>query len=189
MPVGFGGIFCVAVVFFHDDQGISEGGNFLELPPYFFNHRHCRPAYSVHGQRGEHERKHAANEEAGHYIGLTDINSSDTRLLRKCSEQSQGSEGSRSDGKAFTDSRGSVSYGIKFIGSFSHFLGEFRHFGYPAGIIRNRSVGVYGQLYAGIGKHTHGRNSNTIESCKVKRDQNCRHNKNNGNSGRHHTHA
>lgn len=106
-----------------------------ELSSDFDDHLSSGDTNGLHGHGREGVWKHGTNEQRSENPGFSNFNIVDLVLLGvlgsddEGSVESQGDQGSGSDGESLADGGSGVSGGVQSIGLFSDFVAEFGHFG------------------------------------------------------------
>ena len=88
----------------------------------------------------------------------------DLELFDVRSQQGQGGEGGRSDGKALAGSGRGVAEGVQHVGLLTDGRIQFAHLGVAAGIVGNGAVSICGQGDSQGGKHADSRYGNAVEA-------------------------
>ncbi len=141
-----------------------DAGELVELTTNFFDHLVGGFTNRVHGKSGEEHGEHTTDEETGDDFRFQKVDSVEVCDLRIGYEESQSGKSGRANGKAFADSGGGVTDGVKSIGDFTDFFGKLAHLSDTAGVIGDRAIGVNSDNGTGGGKHTNSGNGDTIEA-------------------------
>ena len=85
-----------ACLYFHD------AGDGAELTAHFLDHAVSRLGHGVHGQSGEHEGQHTADQQTDGHPGIQNVDAgiTDANSLGIADEQSQSSQSGGADGEA-----------------------------------------------------------------------------------------
>ena len=146
-----------------------DAGDLLELTADFHNDGLRRALHSAHGERGEDEREHRADEETDQNGGarerevqnlfrvvLHDVDVGD--------EQRKSGQRSRADRKALAGSGRGVAQGVESVGALADFLGETGHLGDAAGVVGHGAIGIGGQGDAQGAQHADGSQSDAVQA-------------------------
>ena len=68
------------------------------------------------------------------------------------------------DREALADGGGGVSDGVQFVSALADFLGQPAHFRDASGVVRDRAIGIDGELHAGIREHADCGDRDAIKS-------------------------
>ena len=144
----------------------ENAGSLSELTTDFFDHVVCCTTDGLHGERGEQEGQHTADEDTGddRSVGQADAGKADG--LRVGGEQSQGGQSGRTDGEALADSGGGVADGVELVSDLTDMRVEFGHFCDTAGVVGNGAVGVDRNGDTGGGQHTDSGKSDAVKACR-----------------------
>ena len=159
----------LAVVAAHRLESTAEFGDGAELAAHFPDHRHGGAADGVDRHGAEDERQHGADEQAGHDVGVGNIDRGDTGRGHVRGEQRQRGQRRGADGKALADGGGGVTDGVEPVGAGADFRRQFAHLGDAAGVVGDGAVSVDRQLDAGVGQHADGGDCDTKQAGKLVR--------------------
>ena len=117
-----------------------------ELAPHLLDDLAADAADGRHRQRGEEERHHPADEEAGDHPGILEREADVEPLVREAAdvlvEEDQRGETGRADRVALRDGLGRVADRVERVGDAAHRLGHVGHLGDPARVVGDGAVGV-----------------------------------------------
>ena len=94
------------------------------------------------------------------------------QILIERREQNQGAESGRTDRIALGHRLGGVANGVQGVGGNPNLGGKASHFGYAAGVVRDRAERVEGDDKAGQGQHGGGGDSDTEQAAEDGGDDN-----------------
>ena len=107
-------------------RALHDARDLPELAPHLVHHAPARDADGVHGQGGEDERNHGADEQADQHIGLREVETRRDPLRRQIldvgGEEHHGGEARRGDGVALGDRLGGVAHGVEGVGDVARTL-------------------------------------------------------------------
>ena len=138
---------------------------------HLFDHVTRCSAHGLDGHRRKQEGQHCTHEQTSHHTGTGNVNGIDTCHAHVRSEQCEGSQRRGANGEALADGGSGVTHRIEAIGAGAHFLRQLAHLGDAAGVIGDGSVGVHGELDAGVSQHTHRGNRDAVQAGKVIRPE------------------
>ncbi len=160
--VNAGGVIGVSLI-------LHDADDFLELAANFNNDGLSGGLNGAHGESGEDEGEHRADEETDENgrarkrevknrvrLFLNDVN------VRN--EKSKSGEGSGADCEALAGSGSGVAERVKSVGTVTDFLGKTGHFGDAAGVIGNRAVSVGSEGDAEGGEHADTGDANAVKT-------------------------
>ena len=146
-----------------------DAGDLLELTADFHNDGLRRALHSAHGERGEDEREHRADEETDQNGGarerevqnlfrvvLHDVDVGD--------EQRKSGQRSRADRKALAGSGRGVAQRVESVGALADFLGETGHLGDAAGVVGHGAVSVGRESDAERGEHADAGDADAVQT-------------------------
>ena len=161
-------------------------GCLAELPAHLLDDRGGGAADRGHAHGAEQIRQQAAEQEAGHDVGiaqreierdalevrmLVGTGDEELQVLVVSREQHQCAEAGRADGIALGHRLGGVADGVERVGRFAHFLRQTGHFGNAAGIVGDRAESIEGNNDAGKREHRRHRNGDAEQAGDVIGDQ------------------
>ena len=145
-----------------------------------------RAADRRHAHRAEQIRQQAAEQQAGHHVGIAqrEIGRDALEIRMLCGagdeelqvlvigrEQHQRAEAGRADRIALGHRLGGVADRVERVGRLAHFLRQAGHFGNAAGIVGDRTEGVERNHDAGQRQHRRHRDGDAEQAGKVVADQ------------------
>ena len=142
----------------------QQARNFVELTTNFLDHLVSSFTNRFHGHSTEYERQSCTDEQTNQGYRVQQVNSLQLYSVSISREQSQCSQCSRADSKAFTDSSGGVTNGVQFISDFTNFVRQFRHFCDTASVISDRTISVNSYSQTSGGQHTNSSQCDTEQA-------------------------
>ena len=131
--------------------------------------------HGKHGEGGEEERQHGADDDTGEHVGVGEQHglSQATRagaefvrnILDEGVHQGEGGQDGGADGETLTGGGGGVTERIESVGAVADFLRNIRgHFGDTAGVVGNRAVRISGESDTEGGQHTNSGDGDTVQT-------------------------
>ncbi len=145
-------------------RALHQPGDLFELAAHLDDHLLGRPAHSGHGEGGEEEGQHGADEQASHDDRLADVDDRHPDHGLEGGEERQGGQGGGADGEALADGGGGVAHGVELVGALANLGLQLGHLGDAAGVVSDGAVGVHGQLDAGGGEHAQRGDGDAVEA-------------------------
>ena len=164
------------------------------MAAYFHHHLGGGTSHGLHGEAAEEKGHHSSQENSHQYAGVhqgdvvqfhyvrdagvyrlngtaadfqhgpAHVTQADFNLFNIGSQQRQGGEGGRSDGKALAGGGRGVAQGVQHVRLFTHGRIQFAHLGVAAGVVGDGTVSVCGQGDSQRGKHAHRRDGNAVQT-------------------------
>mmetsp|Transcript_19937 Transcript_19937/g.35580 ORF Transcript_19937/g.35580 Transcript_19937/m.35580 type:complete len:570 (+) Transcript_19937:828-2537(+) len=136
----------------------------VELEPTLVHDRLGGLANGKHGESGEDERKGCSEDDSGQDDFVQEVNIVQVDGIGKGVHQSESGEDSGTDGETLSCGSSGVSKRIEGVCGFPGAVRDFfGHFGDSSGVIGNRTESIGGEGDAKCRKHSHRRNSNTVD--------------------------
>ena len=170
---------------------LQDAGDGPELAADLLDHAVSGLGDGLHGQGGEDEGQHAAQQQADGDPGVQDVDAGevDAHGLGVAHEEGQGGEGGGADGEALAHGGGGVAHGVQLVGDLTDGVLQAAHLGDAAGVVGDGAVGVHGHGDAGGGEHTHGGQSDAVEARHLVGDEDAHADQQDGHGGGHHAHG
>ena len=150
---------------------LHQTGDLLELAAHLQHDALRGAAHGVHGQRGEHEGQACADEQTHQYHGVHqgEILEGNVRahfldLLDVGGHESQSGQSGRADSEALAGGGGGVAQRVQRVCALANLRLQTGHLGDTAGVVRHGAVGVSCQRDTQRGQHTHGSQSDTVQT-------------------------
>ena len=107
-----------------DGGSLHQAGDLLELAAHLLDHREGGAADGIHGEAGEQERQHRAEQQSHQHGRHQQVDLLQVHDVLVGAEHGQGGQRGRTDREALADGRGGVAHGVQLVGARAHLGAE-----------------------------------------------------------------